>query len=98
MRYHVIYKKGIEKPFYGTIWNDLPKHINNPDKLLKITTQSDNDWDYKNILTWQLNDLPLTQKFIEVYKQISSHSAQFERWGGTKNQNDEKSLFHFFLI
>ena len=90
MRYHVIYKKGIEKPFYGTIWNDLPKHINNPDKLLKITTQSDNDWDYKNILTWQLNELPLTQKFIEVYKQISSHSAQFERWGGTKNQNDER--------
>ena len=64
MRYHVIYKKGIEKPFYGTIWNDLPSHINNPDKLLKITTQSDNDWDYKNILTWQLNELPLTQKFI----------------------------------
>ena len=89
MRYHVIYKKGIEKPFYGTIWNDLPKHINNPDKLLKITTQSDNDWDYKNILTWQLNDLPLTQKFIEAYRQVASHSAQFEKWGGTKNQNNE---------
>ena len=90
MRYHVIYKKGIEKPFYGTIWNDLPRHINNPDTLLKITTESDNDWDYKNILTWQLNDLPLTEKFIKVYRQISSHSAQFERWGGTKNQNDER--------
>jgi len=89
MRYHVIYKKGIEKPFYGTIWNDLPSHINNPDKLLKITTQSDNDWDYKNILTWQLNELPLTQKFIDAYRHMASHSAQFERWGGTKNPNNE---------
>ena len=90
MRYHVIYKKGIEKPFYGTIWNDLPRHINDPNTLLKIITKSDNDSDYKNILTWQLNDLPLTRKFISAYGQVASHSAQFERWGGTKNQNNER--------
>lgn len=90
MRYHMIYKKGIEKPFYGTIWNKMPAHINDPEKLLEITTDSDNDWDFKQILTWQLNDLPLTQKFIDAYIKLGQHSSRWQVWGGEENQSDER--------
>ena len=90
MRYHIIYKKGNEVPFYGTQWKKCPSYINDPNKLLEITTISDNDWDYKNIVTWELNDLPLTKKFIEFYKKMRDHSGRFIQWGGTENAADTK--------
>ena len=54
----------------------------------EITTTSDNDWDYKNIITWQLNDLPLTGKFIDFYKTIGNHAKRFTPWGGEENPNN----------
>ena len=90
MRYHIIYKKGEQEPFYGTKWNKCPSYINDSDRLLNITTISDNDPDYKNIITWQLNDLPLTRKFIDFYKTIGKHSKRFIPWGGVENPGDIK--------
>ena len=88
MRYHIIYKKGEQQPFYGTRWTKCPTYINDSDKLLEITTISDNDPDYKNIITWQLNDLPLTRKFIDFYKTIGNHAKRFVPWGGEENPGD----------
>jgi len=88
MRYHVIYKKGTVKPFYGTQWTKSPSYITDSNKLLEITTISDNDADYKNIITWQLNDLPLTRKFIDFYKTINNHAKRFKPWGGEEDPNN----------
>ena len=88
MRYHIIYKKGHQAPFYGTQWTKCPEYVNDSNKLLEITTISDNDWDYKNIITWQLNDLPLTRKFIDFCKTIGKHSNRFTPWGGEENPGD----------
>ena len=90
MRYHIIYKKGTVKPFYGTQWTKCPTYINDSNKLLEITTISDNDPDYKNIITWQLNDLPLTRKFIDFYKTINNHAKRFKPWGGEEIPGDLK--------
>ena len=90
MRYHIIYKKGTVKPFYGTQWNKCPSYITDSNKLLEITTTSDNDWDYKNIITWQLNELPLTRKFIDFYRTIGNHAKKFKPWGGEETPSNFK--------
>ena len=83
MKYHVIYKEGKEEPFYGTQWQEVPWSINDPEELLKYRED-------RNVLTWRLNDLPLTEKFIEAYKKIATHSSQFSAYGGDKVAQDER--------
>ena len=83
MKYHVIYKEGKAEPFYGTQWQEVPWSINDPEELLRYRED-------RNVLTWRLNDLPLTEKFIEAYKKIATHSSQFSSYGGDKIAQDER--------
>ena len=58
MRLHVIYKKGKAQTYKSNV-TPWPKNFLDPEALL---AEPDT-----NIITWQLNDLPLTKKFIDNF-------------------------------
>lgn len=75
MRYHVVYEPG-EINYLGSntskdlFWlKDVEDLLNQPNT---------------NVITWQLNELPLTKKFINLYK-TRMHSAMLWHYQGNKD-------------
>ena len=60
MRYHVIYRPG-DVVYYTTNYSSVSAESQSADYLLNLPNS--------HVVTWELNDLPLTQKFIVNLKQ-----------------------------
>lgn len=60
MRYHVIYQPG-DVVYYTTNYSHVSSETQSADYLLNLPNSQ--------VITWELNDLPLTQKFVNNLKQ-----------------------------
>lgn len=67
MRYHVIYTPG-DVAYYTTNYSSVSSDTQSADYLLSIPNSQ--------VVTWELNDLPLTQKFINNFSQTLSAGLQ----------------------
>ena len=75
MRYHVVYEPG-EINYLGSNTSTDLFWLKDPIDLLQQPNT--------NVITWQLNDLPLTKKFVELYK-TRMHSAMLWHYKGNKD-------------
>lgn len=58
-RYHVVYEPGFVNYTGSNVSTDFYWHLE-PEKIMEV--------DQRQTVTWELNDLPLTKKFVETYK------------------------------
>lgn len=68
-RYHVVYEPGFVNYTGSNVNEDFYWHLE-PEKIMEV--------DQRQTVTWELNDLPLTEKFVEVYKH-KIHSIAFDQ-------------------
>jgi len=58
-RYHVVYEPGFVNYTGSNVSEDFYWHLE-PEKIMEV--------DQRQTVTWELNDLPLTKKFIDAYR------------------------------
>ena len=66
MKYHVIYQPG-DVTYYTTNFTNVPTPMHLLDSEFMLNQPG------TQVVTWQLNDLPLTKKFVESHKQTLNH-------------------------
>ena len=66
MKYHVVYQPG-DVTYYTTNFTEVPTPMHLLDSEFMLNQPG------TQIVTWQLNELPLTKKFIESHKQTLNH-------------------------
>lgn len=72
MRYHIVYEPG----FVNYTGSNVGKDKFWLKDVSELLTQPNT-----NVVTWQLNDLPLTQKFIDLYKERMSEVLRKHKLG-----------------